>query len=97
MCTKASDTKSRRHEAINNLLQLALKTAEIPAIRELPRFSGSDGKKSNGLRCVTCSRCRSLRWDYTCAYTFEPSYLDKASICVRYAAKLTEEETFEHC
>lgn len=79
-CTKASETR-RRHEAVNNLIQRAMNSAEIPSVREPPSCSRSGVKKPDGLTIVPWAKGKSLLWDYTSRYT-------------GYAAKQAEDEKY---
>lgn len=94
-CTKASGTRSR-HEAVNDLIQRALKSAEIPSAREPPGCSRSDGKQPDGLTLVPWANGKSLLWDYTCADTFARSYVGRTSRDPGYAAKQAEDEKYRN-
>ncbi len=94
-CTKAAGTKPR-HETANNLLQRALKSAEVPCIREPPGCSRPDGKKPDGLTLVPWEKGKSLLWDYTCRDTFARSYVHKTTHEPGYAAKKAEEDKKIH-
>lgn len=88
-CTKASGTNPR-HESFNNLIQRALKSAEVPSVREPPGCSRPDGKRPDGLTLVPWKKGKSLLWDYTCRDTFAQSYVNKTSIEPGYVAKQAE-------
>lgn len=94
-CIKAAGTRSR-HESVNDLIQRALKSAEIPSIREPPGCSRSDGKQPDGLSLVPWKNGKSLLWDYTCADTFARSYVNRTSRDPGYAAKQAEDEKYRH-
>lgn len=94
-CSKAAGTRPR-HEASNNLILRALKSAEIPSTREPPGCSGPDGKKPDGLSLVPWARGRSLLWDFTCSDTFAPSYVQRSSRELGWVAKEAERKKFIH-
>ncbi len=81
-----------RHEAANDVIARALRSAEVPCIREPAGCSNEDGKRPDGLTLIPWSRGKSLCWDFTCADTFAPSYLPNT---VRYqgAAASKAEDT----
>ncbi|OXA49110.1 hypothetical protein Fcan01_16224 [Folsomia candida] len=70
-----------RHEAANNVIARALRSAEVPCIRESAGCSTQDGKRPDGMTLIPWSRGKSLVWDVTCVDTFAPSYLPET---VRY-------------
>jgi len=72
---KFSRGRRSRHEAVNDILSRALRTAEVPNVREPPGCSRQDGKKPDGLTLVPWKRGRSLVWDFTCADTLCPTHV----------------------
>ena len=64
-----------RHEAANDVIARALRSAEVPCIREPAGCSRSDGKRPDGMTLVPWVRGKSLVWDFTCTDTLAPSYL----------------------
>ncbi|OXA39608.1 hypothetical protein Fcan01_25760 [Folsomia candida] len=80
-----------RHEAANDVIARALRSAEVPCIREPAGCSTQDGKRPDGMTLIPWSRGKSLLWDFTCVDTFAPSYLSNT---VRYqgaAASMAED------
>ncbi|OXA61805.1 RFX-like transcription factor daf-19 [Folsomia candida] len=73
-CRKSAGRHSR-HAAANDVIARALRSAEVPCIKEPPGCARADGKKPDGLTMVPWARGRSLVWDFTCADTFAPSHL----------------------
>ncbi len=94
-CSKAKGTNPR-HAAGNNILQRALKSAEIPSILEPPGCSRPDGKKPDGMSLTPWARGRSVLWDYTCSDTFAPSYIQGTSRQAGHAAKKAEQRKIHH-
>ncbi|OXA62831.1 Neuropeptide capa receptor [Folsomia candida] len=88
-CRKSAGRHSR-HAAANDVIARALRSAEVPCIREPPGCARADGKKPDGLTMVPWSRGRSLVWDFTCADTFAPSYLSATSIRPGAAAETAQ-------
>jgi hypothetical protein len=72
---KRSAGRHSRHEAANDVIARALRSAEVPNIREPAGCSRQDGKRPDGMTLVPWSRGRSLVWDFTCWDTFAPSHL----------------------
>jgi hypothetical protein len=72
---KFSRGRRSRHEAVNDIISRALRTAEVPNVREPPGCSRQDGKKPDGLTLVPWKRGRSLVWDFTCADTLCPTHV----------------------
>lgn len=94
-CASASGTLPR-HRAFNTYMQRALKSAEHPCLLEPPGCSRPDGKKPDGLTLIPWAKGKSLLWDYTCADTFAPSYLNHTAKEVGWAAKNAEDKKYEH-
>ena len=94
-CAKASGTRPK-HESANDIIQRALKSGEVPSIREPPGCSRSDGKKPDGLTLVPWAKGKSLLWDYTCADTYAKSYVNRTSHDKGYAAKQAEDEKYKN-
>lgn len=57
--THASGTRPR-HESMNDLIQRALKSGEIPSVREPPGCSRPDGKQPDGITLVPWANGKSL-------------------------------------
>ena len=81
---------------MNDIIQRALKSAEVPCIREPPGCSRPDGKKPAGLTIVPWAKGKSLLWDYTCADTFAKSYVNRTSRKRGYTAKQAEDEKYRN-
>lgn len=94
-CAKANGTNPR-HASGNNIIQRALKSAGIPAILEPQGCSRPDGKKPDGMTLTPWARGKSLLWDFTCADTFAPSYLNSSSRNVGSVARRAEIKKFDH-
>lgn len=58
-----------RHTTLNNVLQLALRSAGIPSLLEPPGCSRNDGKRPDGMSYGPWSKGRQLIWDVTCVDT----------------------------
>jgi hypothetical protein len=79
-----------RHSESNDIINRALTSAQIPSIREPVGCSRSDGKAPDGLTLVPWGNGRSLIWDYTCADTFAPSYVNATATTPGSAASAAE-------
>jgi len=88
-CMKSAGRLSR-HGAINDVIQRALKTAEIPTIKEPSGCSRSDGKKPDGLTLIPWKSGKCLIWDFSCRDTFAPSYVKGSAARAGHVATLTE-------
>ncbi|XP_021953585.1 uncharacterized protein LOC110850460 [Folsomia candida] len=75
LSSRRSAGRWSRHEAANDVIARALRSAEVPCIREPAGCSTTDGKRPDGMTLVPWARGRSLVWDFTCADTFAPSHL----------------------
>jgi hypothetical protein len=91
LACKKSRGRWSRHEAANDVISRALRSAEVPTIREPPGCSASDGKRPDGLTLIPWTRGKSLLWDFTCCDTFAASYLSQTSSVAGSAAALGEE------
>jgi hypothetical protein len=76
---KRSAGRHSRHAAANDVISRALRSAEVPNIKEPPGCSRADGKRPDGLTLVPWKRGKSLVWDFTCADTFAPSHVAATS------------------
>lgn len=93
-CSKASGTLPR-HGSGNDLIQRALRSAEIPCKREPTGCSRKDGKRADGLTLVPWSKGKSLLWDFTCADTFANSYVNRTARELGWAASQAEDKKFD--
>lgn len=59
-CVKAFHTNPRHMDQLNDLIQRALKSAEVPCKRDPSAFSRPDGKKPDGLTLVPWAKDESL-------------------------------------
>ena len=94
-CSKAAGTNPR-HALGNDIIQRALKSAEVPSVREPPGCSRPDGKKPDGMTLIPWARGRSALWDFTCRDTFAQSYLNKTSQQAGHAANQAEIKKIHH-
>jgi len=92
MDVKKSRGRHSRHESINDTINRALCSANIPSIREPPGCSREDGKKPDGMTLVPWSHGKCLLWDFTCADTYAKSYISKTSLLCGSAAELREHQ-----
>jgi hypothetical protein len=92
LACKRSAGRIARHSNANDVLIRALRSAEVPSIKEPPGCSREDGKRPDGMTIIPWSRGKSLVWDYTCRDTFAPSYVLKTSSSPGAAARMAEEE-----
>lgn len=90
-CRKSAGRWSR-HSAANDVISRALRTAEVPSIREPVGCCRTDGKRADGMTLIPWSRGKALVWDFTCVDTFAPSYLSSTSGHPGAAAVLAEKK-----
>ena len=69
-----------RHNAINELLLRAFRSAGITAVREPPGLLRTDNKRPDGLTIMPWRRGKCLLWDTTCPDTFAPSHVDESAL-----------------
>jgi len=82
--------RQARHAVLNDLICRGLIQAGIPAVKEPPGLSRSDGKRPDGLTLIPWRSGRCLTWDVTVADTVAPSYLSTTSNQPGGAAELAE-------
>uniref|UniRef100_A0A8D8ZUA8 Uncharacterized protein n=2 Tax=Cacopsylla melanoneura TaxID=428564 RepID=A0A8D8ZUA8_9HEMI len=75
-CEKSSG-RYFRHAEVNNILKRALGSIDIPAQLEPTGLDRNDGKRPDGATIVPWRMGQSLVWDFTCADTLAPSYINK--------------------
>jgi hypothetical protein len=90
-CQKSAGRLSRHH-FINDTLQRALASAQVPSIREPNGLFRHDGKRPDGLSLTPWSRGKCLLWDATCIDTLANSYLHRTCIQPGAAARFGEEK-----
>ena len=77
-CRKSAG-RHLRHNALNDLIQRSLATAEVPARLEPSSLSRSDGKRPDGKTMMPWKQGRCFDvWDVTCPDTMAPSHLNQA-------------------
>ena len=67
------------HAELNDIIQHALISAQIPSRLEPAGVSCTDGKRPEEITVVPWSCSKLLVWDATCLGTFAPSYLPEAT------------------
>lgn len=77
-CCKSVGRYSRHFE-INNLIQRALSTAQIPSTLEPVGLFRNDGKRVDGVTLIPWSHGTHLVWDATCSDTIAPSHVGTSS------------------
>jgi hypothetical protein len=92
LCCKKSAGRRSRHESINDVIARALRSAEIPCIREPTGCFRADGKRPDGMSLIPWKKGKSLIWDFTCRDSYAPSYINNTACQVGFAANLAEEE-----
>jgi len=85
-----SAEKYSTHSAANDVILSALRSAEVPSIREPIGCSRDGGKRPDGLTLVPWKRGKPLVWDFTCRNTFAPSCINVRSRHPGYAAEIGE-------
>ena len=78
-CRKSAG-RHMRHNAINDLIQRALTSANIPAMLEPNSLCRDDGKRPDGLTELPWANGRCLVWDFTCPHTLAADHINKAVI-----------------
>jgi len=76
-CKKTAG-RHARHSAVNDLIQRALSSANIPSRLEPAGLSRNDGKRPDGLTLMPWANGRCLLWDFTCSHTLADSSLNRA-------------------
>jgi len=83
-CVRFSCTlcKKKRQAAmliiVNDLIQRALSSADIPSRLKTTGLSHNDGKRSDGLTLMPWANGRCLLRDFTCRHTLAASSLNRA-------------------
>jgi hypothetical protein len=77
---KKSSGRSARHSILNDLVCRALVRAMVPAVREPPGLTRSDGKRPDGVTLIPWQMGKRLTWDVTVCDTLAPSYLQSTSV-----------------
>ena len=76
-CQKSAG-RQLRHNAVNELIQRALRSAGVPARLEPRHLVSHADLRPDGLTTTPWSRGRCLAWDFTCPDTLAASHLNRA-------------------
>ena len=79
--------RASRHSEANDVIQRALASAGIPAIKEPQGMSRDDGKRPDGVTLIPWSRGRPLLWDFTCT---DPTAQSNIAQALKGAGKVAE-------
>jgi hypothetical protein len=90
LACRRSAGRHSRHASENEVIQRALRSADVPSILEPTGCFRSDGKRADGMTLIPWKKGRPLLWDFTCKDTFAPSYVPVTSRHPGHAAKLGE-------
>ena len=88
---KLNSGKHAKHANFNELIYHALKSSDIPAVKESTGLSRSDGKRPDGLSLVPWKSGKCLIWDVTIVDTMAQSYLQSTSQNACAAAEMAAE------
>ena len=80
----------RRHSALNDVIQRALRSAEIPSILEPAGLAREDGRRPDGITTLSFRKGKCLVWDATCAHTFCHTNLARSAVEAGAAALQAE-------
>ena len=80
LACRKSTGRHFRHNAVNDLIERALASAEIPALLEQKSLSMDDGKRSDGLTVFPWANGYCLVWDFTCPDILAASHLNRAVV-----------------
>jgi len=67
-----------RHNAVNDLFERALASADVPSMPEPKSLFIDDGKRPDGVNVLPWTNGRCMVWDFTCPDTLAASRLDRA-------------------
>ena len=87
---RQSAGRQLRHKLLNDIVQRALTSANIPAVLEPTGMFRGDGKRPDGMTLMHWARGRSLVWDATCPDTFAASHISQSSTEAGSAAAQAE-------
>ena len=73
-CIRSAGRQSR-HAAINDVVERALSSAQVPSMLEPTGLSRSDGKRPDGVTIAPWKSGCILVWDVSCTDTFAMSHL----------------------
>ena len=79
-----------RHEAVNDIIVRALRSASVPCIKEPVGLCNNDSKRPDGVTLVPWKRGFHAAWDFTSPSTSSPSHLAKTSLTAAAAAETAE-------
>ena len=88
---KYSAGRHTRHGTINDIIQKALCTAGLQAVREPSGLNRGDGKRPDGMTRVPWSQGKALIWDVTVVDTLARSHVALTSKNAGAAADKAEE------
>ena len=88
---KRSSARILRHNALNDLIFMALVRAGMPCVKEPPGLLRADGKRPDGITQIPWMSGRCLAWDVTITDTLAPSYRHLSSISAGKAAERAAE------
>ena len=84
---KKSNIRILRHNALNDIICRALVKASVPAVKEPPGLSRSDGKRPDGVTQIPWALGKCLTWDVTVTDTLASSYVALSSTSAGNAAE----------
>ena len=88
---RRSAGRHRRHALANDVIVRAIRSVDVHAELEPPRFLRDDFKRPDGATLDPWKRGKYLVWDFTCPDTLAPSHLNRSSTAAGSAAVLAEE------
>ena len=83
--------RGSRHTQLNDTFARALRSAQIPCVREPPGLHRADGRRPDGLTLIPYHRGKALVWDGTVADTLAPSYVSRGASQPGYAGSVLEQ------
>ena len=93
---KSAEGRHSRHTQANDLINRALGSAQIPAIREPPGLCRQTEKRPDRLTLLPWSQGHSLVWDFTCCDTLAASHVGGTSEEAGKAAVQAEKKKLSH-
>ena len=90
-CRKSAG-RFARHTEVNEIIQLAMRTAKVPATLEPAGLSRSDGKRPDGCTLAPWTRGHLLAWDFPSPDTLASSYVRHATAGAGQVAATAEEK-----
>ncbi|KAF2891992.1 hypothetical protein ILUMI_14181 [Ignelater luminosus] len=83
-----------RHVSINDLIERALQTINVPTNLEPSGICRDDGKRPDRMTLIPWTKGKTLVWDATCTDTLAPSHLE---ISTKMAGQVAENATVRKC